>query len=126
MLKLFWRLFILSYLLIFVYMTNIILKTVYFFKKPVYKNIYSTKNDLSMFLFEGEIFFHENRTHRHRAVDGGVEPAERDAVAAQRVQHAFDLIGPGRGAILFEFAEPEKFPLWKGGRNDLNLAIRAR
>ena len=43
------------------------------------------------------------------AVNGRVEPAEVHATFAQLDQHAFDIIRPGRGGIVFEFADPENF-----------------
>ncbi|MDB6064446.1 MAG: hypothetical protein JWR26_654 [Pedosphaera sp.] len=63
------------------------------------------------------------RAHGNGAVNGGVEAAEMDATFAELFEHAFDVVGPMRGGILFDLVEPEDFGLGKGGGDEFDFAI---
>ena len=59
-------------------------------------------------------------------MDGRAETAEVHAAFAQLDEHTLHVIRPGRGGIMFQFADPECLPLRKGSGDEFDFAVGAR
>src|SRR3954468_18273068 len=66
------------------------------------------------------------RAHRNVGINRSVKAASVNAPFAKLLEHAFDVIGPGRLRIFLQIINEEPFALGKSGGSQFDSAIGAR